>query len=69
MNSTTSVSAGLDNDVRTLYNKGWRANGEWHCLKCGTMIGKNLLGEQPFLLAWQHIRQCNGKPGNQFKKR
>lgn len=40
------------------YRNGWKVNGEWHCPKCGTMIGKNLLGERPYLLAMQHIVKC-----------
>jgi len=39
-----------------LQQYGWK-NGEYHC-KCGTMIGKNLLGESPFLLVKQHIKNC-----------
>lgn len=43
-----------------LRNAGWH-NGEWTCAKCGLMIGKNLIGESPFLLARQHAMQCTLK--------
>jgi len=44
-----------------IYNSGWQKNGEWHCSVCGTMIGKNLLGDRPFLLAKQHADKCSKK--------
>lgn len=39
---------------------GWYA-GEWTCCKCGCMIGKNLKGESPYLLARKHAVECAGK--------
>lgn len=39
---------------------GWYA-GEWTCCKCGCMIGKNLKGESPFLLAGRHAEECAKK--------
>ena len=50
----------VDNKTRQAYNKGWQANGSWHCHKCGTIIGKNLLGQRPVMLAFQHAETCNG---------
>lgn len=53
----------VDNWVRTAYNKGWQADGSWKCSSCGTMIGKNLLNQKPYLLAWQHVKsRCCTKP-------
>jgi len=52
----------LDRSARKLYNSGWQADGSWHCSKCKTMIGKNLLGEKPHMLAWQHAQTCDGTP-------
>jgi hypothetical protein len=40
-----------------LYLAGWYMS-EWTCAKCGLMIGKNLKGESPFLLARQHSVKC-----------
>ena len=42
--------------MKKLNTDGWDANGEWRCPVCGTMIGKNLLGEKPFGLVREHIR-------------
>jgi hypothetical protein len=43
---------------------GWNKNGEFHC-PCGTIFGKNLLGEKPFGLVWEHYQNCDqGKPEN-----
>ena len=50
----------LDNSDATLYNKGWREDGSWHCLKCNTIIGKNLLGELPLASAREHALHCDG---------
>ena len=36
---------------------GWNDNGEYHC-PCGTMIGKNLLGEMPFACVARHRQLC-----------
>lgn len=46
------------NDALLVYNAGWDSHGEWTCCQCGTMIGKNLNGDKPFLLARQHAEQC-----------
>jgi hypothetical protein len=35
---------------------GWSKSGEFYCPHCSTIIGKNLLGERPFLLAAEHVR-------------
>ena len=35
----------------------WSKDGEFVCHVCDTMIGKNLKGERPFLLASQHMRE------------
>ncbi len=40
-----------------LRNVGWN-RGEWCCAKCGTMIGKNLKGESPFVLVHIHSNDC-----------
>lgn len=36
----------------------WNNNGEWRCPGCGTIIGKNLRGQQPFALVEQHKETC-----------
>tara|TARA_A100001515_G_C4518811_1_gene192669 strand:- start:381 stop:617 length:237 start_codon:yes stop_codon:yes gene_type:complete len=41
-----------------VYNAGWDGAGEWTCCCCGRMIGKNLKGESPFLMARQHSENC-----------
>ena len=46
-------------ESQKLYNSGWDGHGEWTCANCGRMIGKNLLGDSPFLLARQHAEECN----------
>jgi hypothetical protein len=61
MYSTHNNNSLLDNWMRVEYNGGWQSDGSWHCPKCGTTIGKNLLGEKPFLLAWQHVQKREGK--------
>jgi len=48
----------LEQKRAQLYRSGWMVNGEWLCLKCETLIGKNLLNEKPFLLARQHVEKC-----------
>ena len=58
----------LDMAARKLYNNGWKADGSWHCQLCGTMIGKNLLNEKPFMLAWQHAQQCDGTVKKHIEK-
>jgi hypothetical protein len=35
---------------------GWSKSGEFYCPQCSTIIGKNLRGERPFLLAAEHVR-------------
>ena len=42
-----------------VYNAGWDGAGEWTCCCCGRMIGKNLKGESPFLMARQHSENCS----------
>ena len=44
--------------ARNLYREGWNKNGEWKCAKCGTIIGRNLMGDKPFFLARQHAESC-----------
>ena len=44
-------------DRDLVYNAGWH-NGEWTCCCCGRMIGKNLNGDKPFLLARRHAESC-----------
>jgi hypothetical protein len=39
---------------------GWSKSGEFYCPYCSTIIGKNLLGESPFLLAAEHLRTHPG---------
>jgi hypothetical protein len=39
---------------------GWSKSGEFYCPRCSTIIGKNLLGESPFLIAAQHLRTHPG---------
>ena len=34
----------------------WK-NGQYHCV-CGTIFGKNLLNESPYLLVSQHLETC-----------
>ena len=41
-----------------LIKHGWY-KGEWKCPLCNHQFGKNLKGEQPFLLVGQHIAQHN----------
>lgn len=41
-----------------VYRSGWDDHGEWTCCQCGAMIGKNLNGDKPFLLARQHVDKC-----------
>jgi hypothetical protein len=38
------------------YPVGW-LNGEYHC-PCGTIFGKNLLGQSPFSLVYEHKKVC-----------
>ncbi len=51
---------------RSNVNKFWSPdlnswhNGEYTCQRCHTMIGKNLLGEEPHKLVYEHIAQCRG---------
>jgi len=47
-------------DYIVTYYYGWDKNGEWTCPKCGTHIGKNLLGDKPYALARQHVEKCYG---------
>jgi hypothetical protein len=56
---------------------GWQDNGEYNC-PCGTMLGKNLLGERPFSLVREHVSTClasayrtleNGHPSTQRPER
>ena len=37
----------------------WK-NGEYHCT-CGTIFGKNLKGESPWLLVHEHLQKCRGE--------
>lgn len=57
---TTKLDVVLGGDENLLYLAGWH-NGEWTCAKCGTMIGKNLRGESPFLHASEHAHSCKGE--------
>lgn len=41
-----------------VYNAGWDSAGEWTCCCCGRMIGKNLMGDRPYLLAKEHSLDC-----------
>lgn len=44
---------------------GWSTHGEFYCPYCDTQIGKNLRGQQPFLLASQHLKEHGvGKKSN-----
>lgn len=47
-------------EVGKIYQAGWHKL-EWTCCKCGCMIGKNLKGEAPYLLAREHANKCAGK--------
>lgn len=38
-------------------------NGEFHCDRCKTVIGKNLNGDIPFALAKQHMETKHGGNG------
>ena len=38
-------------------NEGWTKAGEFACTKCGTQIGKNLKGQQPFASATEHSKK------------
>jgi hypothetical protein len=58
MKGESTVAEGLTDKER---NAGWNKNGEWTCPKCGTGYGKNLKGEQPFALVYQHAKTCTGK--------
>lgn len=48
------------NEEGKIYQAGWHKL-EWTCCKCGCMIGRNLKGEIPHLLARQHAKQCAEK--------
>ncbi len=37
-------------------HEGWTKAGEFACTKCGTQIGKNLKGQQPFASAAEHVK-------------
>lgn len=47
-------------EAQKINQAGWE-KGEWTCCKCGTMIGKNLKGESPHLLAFRHAGECAAK--------
>lgn len=53
------TSAGTTDEGNAVGNwtGGW-LKGEWKCPQCGTMIGKNLRGAQPFALAREHQEKC-----------
>lgn len=44
-------------EVDKIHQAGWYKL-EWTCCKCGCMIGKNLKGEVPYLLAREHAKKC-----------
>jgi hypothetical protein len=48
----------MSNEQHKAYRDGWDCRGEWKCPHCGTMIGKNLLNQRPFLLAAEHVKKC-----------
>ena len=56
----------MSHDYTTKYNSannwiaGW-LNGEWKCLYCGTIVGKNLRGESPQLEVCAHAQTCQSK--------
>jgi len=41
--------------------EGWTKAGEFACPNCGTSIGKNLKGQQPFALASEHKKAHGDK--------
>jgi len=59
----------LDADLplwQLVYNAGWDGVGEWCCANCGYIVGKNLRGDMPFVIARDHAKKCcesldNGK--------
>lgn len=41
-------------EERVCYNFGFTRKGDWVCRVCGTIIGRNLLGQKPYALAHSH---------------